>query len=157
MNNGDINTRHNGEEPHAPQKLAAALKELPVRRVFVPPAIDETVLRTARRHLTKPHRSGFNVFRVWLSWPVWAAACLALVGLVWFFTKPSGVVPKFAREDINHDGQVDILDAFQLARKLQSGGKSAPGLDLNGDGVVDWRDVEIVAAHAVKLEKGGRS
>ena len=30
-----------------------------------------------------------------------------------------------------------------------------PQLDLNGDGVIDERDVTMVAARAVKLEKGG--
>jgi hypothetical protein len=62
-----------------------------------------------------------------------------------------------AGEDLNHDGRVDILDAFQLARQLQTGQKPAAGLDLNGDGVVDWRDVEVLATRAVHLEKGGQS
>lgn len=157
MNHGDINTRRDGEEPPAPEKLVAALKELPARRVFVPPTVDAAVLLAARRHLAKPRRSGFGSFRAWLNWPAWAAACLALVGLIYFFTKPAGVIPEFTREDLNHDGRVDILDAFQLARELQSGQKAASALDLNGDGVVDRRDVELIADQAVKLQKGGRS
>ncbi|MCL4785299.1 MAG: hypothetical protein KJ070_00695 [Verrucomicrobia bacterium] len=52
---------------------------------------------------------------------------------------------------------MDILDAFLLARHLQSGDKPELNLDLNGDGVVDHRDAETIAAEAVKLEKGGRS
>jgi hypothetical protein len=157
MKQSDLNKRHDGEELPAPQKLVAALKELPARRLFVPPTVDEAVLRTARRHLGGPRRPGFGGIRAWLGWPAWAAACLALIGLVYFLVKPAGRSPAFAREDINHDGRVDILDAFQLARGLQSGQKPVSGLDLNGDGVVDRRDVEIIAAHAVKLEKGGRS
>jgi hypothetical protein len=61
------------------------------------------------------------------------------------------------REDLNHDGNVDILDAFMLAKKLQSAPLSDPGLDMNGDGVIDRRDVETIAAHAVSLERRGRS
>ena len=80
-----------------------------------------------------------------------------MLGLVYLFIRPTGGTSAIAREDINRDGRVDILDAFQLARELGSGQKPAPGLDLNGDGVVDSRDVEIIAVQAVKLGKGGRS
>jgi hypothetical protein len=65
--------------------------------------------------------------------------------------------PAYAREDVNRDGRVDILDAFLLARQLQSGDNPGSSLDLNGDGVVDHRDAESIAAKAVKLEKGGQS
>ena len=75
-----------------------------------------------------------------------------LVGLIHSLTRQTTT---FAREDINHDGRVDILDAFQLARELESGAK--PAADLNGDGVVDQRDADLIAARAVRLEKGGRS
>src|SRR5262245_37151144 len=115
MNTGDPNTRRDGEEPQAPLKLAAALKELPARRVFVPPTLDEAVLGAARRHLAEPRRSApgaFDRFRSWFLWPTVAAACLALIGLIYFFAKPA---KDLAREDLNHDGRVDILDAFQLA------------------------------------------
>jgi hypothetical protein len=157
MNNDDTNTRRDGEEPSAPPKLVAALKEPPARRVFVPPTIDEAVLRAARQHLLKPQRAGFGLFRSWLVWPAMATACLLLIGLVYFFTKPTGKSPDFALGDINHDGRVDILDAFQLARELQAGQKPQANLDLNGDGVVDQRDAALLAARVVKLEKGGRS
>lgn len=157
MKNGDTNTRRDGEEPQAPEKLVAAFKELPARRVFVPPAIDSVVLLAAHRRLARPRWAGAGAFRYWLNWPVWAAACLAVLGLVFLFVKPAAVTPVIAQEDVNHDGRVDILDAFQLARELQSGRKVTPRLDLNNDGVVDQHDVEIIAAQAVTLEKGGRS
>ena len=157
MKHGDINTRRDGEKPQAPEKLVAALEELPARRVFVPPTIDAAVLLAARRHLAASRRSAVDIFRFWSHWPVWATACLVVAASVYLLMRPAGVGPGIARADINHDGRVDILDAFQLARELQSGRKVAAGLDLNGDGVVDQRDVEIMAAQAVKLEKGGRS
>jgi hypothetical protein len=46
------------------------------------------------------------------------------------------------------------LDAFSLARRLQQGGTPDPALDINGDGVVDDRDVETLAARAVQLQPG---
>ena len=158
MNNSSANhPRRDGEDPQAPPKLAAALRELSGRRVFVPPTVDQAVLGAARRHLAKPQRSDFNLFRSWLAWPAYAVACFAVLGLVYFLAKPVETEKRLAGEDLNHDGQVDILDAFQLARQLQTGQEPAAGLDLNGDGVVDWRDVEALAARAVKLEKGGQS
>jgi hypothetical protein len=158
MNTGDTNPRRDGEEPSAPPKLVAALKELPARRVFVPPVVDEAVLAAARRHLSGAPRSLpglFRVFRLRLAWPALAAACVVLIGFVFFFMK-SGRDADLARQDLNHDGQVDILDAFRLAREWQAGARPS-GPDLNGDGVVDRRDAELIAAQAVKLQKGGRS
>ena len=63
----------------------------------------------------------------------------------------------FARWDLDRDGRVDILDAFAVARQLKQGGTRNLQLDVNGDGVVDERDVAAIAARAVKLEQGGRS
>ena len=154
MNDGVTNARHDGEEPQAPAKLVAALKEPLSRRVFVPPVVDEAVLGAARRQFARPQRPGSGPFRFWFLWPALVTACFILVGLLQFQFRPK---PQFAREDLNHDGRVDILDAFQLARELQAGRKPAPGMDLNGDGVVDQRDVETIAVHAVSLKKGGRS
>ena len=153
-NDGDINTRRDSEEPQAPAKLVAALKDPLPRRVFVPPAVDQAILRASRKHLETAPPSRPQRLRAWFFWPAMAAACLALIAVVHFFEKSSGKT-EFAREDINHDGRVDILDAFQFARELQSGVKDAA--DLNGDGVADQRDVDLIAARAVKLEKGGRS
>jgi len=168
MKNGDPNTRRDGEEPTAPAKLVAALKEPLARRVFVPPSVDAAVLKVARQHFTRStaslsrsdgKRAGVRdmlayFFKPWILWPTVATTCFALAGLAYFASRP---VHLFAREDLNHDGRVDILDAFQLARETQSGAKPAVTVDLNHDGRVDRRDVELIATHAVLLEKGGRS
>lgn len=154
---GDTDTRRDGEEPQASRKLLAALKEPPLRRVFVPPTVDDAVLKIARQHLVRPKRVGFGALRTWLAWPAFAAACLVLIGWLYFALRPVNSIATLAREDLNHDGRVDILDAFQLARELHSGVQPASGLDLNGDGRVDQADVEHIAAQAVKLGKGGES
>ncbi len=165
MDNSGSNTRRDGEEPKAPAKLVAALKEPSARRVFVPPSVDAAVLRAAQQHfapaslsLSNGERAGVRgtlarLLRPWLLWPTVATACLALAGLAYFVSRSS--YQQFAREDLNHDGRVDILDAFKLARKIQSG--ETPDTDLNQDGVTDRLDAELIATHAVKLEKGGKS
>jgi Dockerin type I domain len=157
MNIGDPNTRHDGEEPKAPAKLVAALKEPPSRRVCVPPTMDAAIIGAARRHLTNPERAGFNLFRSWLVWPGLATACVIMAAMLYFFLNPLRTGRSIANEDVNHDGKVDILDAFQLARDVRNGARLPSNLDLNHDGVVDKRDAEFIASDAVKLEKGRRS
>jgi hypothetical protein len=151
---------HNdGEEDaslQAPFKLLAELGRLPQERLFVPPTIDEAVLREARRYLGKPERPRFS----WWRWIPRFAAAAALVALLTYGFVRHGSrsrPPVFAREDLNHDGRVDILDAFALARQLKAGPAPGPARDINGDGVVDERDVETIAARAVRLDKGSHS
>ena len=147
------------ETLEAPPKLVSALQRLPKERVFIPPTADEAVLRAARRHLNPPADLRPGWFR-FMPWVTAAAVILLLAALPQFFKQP---VPgpardsTFARGDLNHDGRVDILDAFALARQLKLGGTRNPQLDLNGDGMVDERDVAGLAARAVRLEQGGRS
>ena len=97
----------------------------------------------------------------WLPWLSAAAAAVVLLLAIpqYFKHQAPGAVGSsaFARWDLNQDGRVDILDAFALARQLKQGGASSLQLDVNGDGVVDDRDVTAIAARAVKLERGGHS
>ena len=155
MNPSDPNPRRDGEEPTAPAKLVAALKEPPSRRAFVPRSVDAAVLHAARQHFAQPARTRLSLFRSWLAWPAVATSAVVLLGFGYFWFRQDEST-RFAREDINRDGRVDILDAFQLARETQSGSQSE-ARDLNGDGVVDHRDAEFIATRVVSLEKGGKS
>jgi hypothetical protein len=165
----------------APPKLIAAFKHLPAEPIFVPPTLDESLLKAARQHLCRPQKNRTNWFRL-MPWAVATAGLAAVVLLAyprakdflgfgqsrkaarhgWESTDNSGIQPQsqrpaYVREDLNHDGKVDILDAFLLARKLQGTHVSDPHLDVNGDGLINRKDVEAIAAHAVSLGKGGRS
>ena len=55
--------------------------------------------------------------------------------------------------DIDMDGQVNILDAFKLARNVEAGAEADLRWDINGDGMVDRRDVDSVAYAAVRLNR----
>jgi len=96
-----------------------------------------------------------------VAWPAFATVCVLGIWMARLLI-PQGefkstIRAEFAREDLNRDGQVDILDSFALARELKSG-KSLPAIfDVNGDGVVDERDMALIAAHAVELRKDNRS
>jgi len=137
----------------APEKLVAALKESSRREIFVPPYVDRAVLEAARAQLKRPKKMTVGGFRRWMLWPALVTGCAIVVLMVRTVTSST----QFAREDLNRDGKVDILDSFALARELKSGRALPKGLDVNGDGVVDERDVTSIAAHAVALGKDGRS
>ncbi len=51
--------------------------------------------------------------------------------------------PPPRKEDVNRDGEVNILDLVAVASKF--GEKDAGNADVNGDGVVDIRDLVLVA------------
>ena len=154
----ELNKRSEDDDLEAPPLLVSALKKLPGESVFVPRSVDEIVSRAARKHLSGGRRLGILRFH----WRIWAALTAIVVALGILarlsINRPSArSEPNFASEDFNHDGQVDILDAFALAKQLKSGPSPDARLDINGDGIVDERDVATIAARAVKLEKGGRS
>jgi hypothetical protein len=142
----------------APPRLISALKRTPKPAIFIPPTVDEAILHVARKQLSRQTERRFK-------WPFlmrWGIAFAAVVSLLVITpllvqnnrtVSMAGAVPG----DLNHDGQVDILDAFALARQLKESAQSNLQLDMNGDGVVDERDVATLAARAVSLGKGGRS
>jgi len=174
----DMQNEH--ENLEAPPRLVAALRQLPKEPVFVPPTVDEALMKAARQHLGKREKKGISWFRL-LPWSVATAGVAAAVFLTYPHAKErpgrsghqgaerskmtaseTGLEPRShgaadVRQDLNGDGKVDILDAFILAKKLQGAPFRDPSLDVNGDGVIDRRDVETIAAHAVSLEKKGRS
>ena len=155
----DNNQPYPDEALEAPPKLVSVLKRLPHEPIFIPPTADEAILRAARKHLSPPIQSRPQWFR-FMPWVATAAAIVLLAAIPQFFKQPtSKPAPDavFARGDLNHDGRVDILDAFALARQIKQGSPRNLQLDVNGDGVVDERDVATIAARAVKLEQGGRS
>ena len=142
-------------EFQAPARLVRGLQRLQNKPLFVPGAIDETILRRARQQFSKATKKKWR-------WPILIpsfglAAAILLALALW--SRPHTQTPtgQFAREDVNHDGKVDILDAFALARQLNDRAKGPSAVDMNGDGVLDERDVELIAAQAVSLGRGGKS
>ncbi len=90
-----------------------------------------------------------------------AAACMALMVWLWNSSTPAvrhaanrvehlAVVPG----DLDASGRVDILDAYRLAKAIQSGDMPSRG-DVNSDGAIDSADVEALAMLAVRLEGAG--
>jgi hypothetical protein len=131
------------DDLRAPAPLVKALRDLHRERVLVPGQVDSAILAAAARNLAKGRGRSWQ----WLS----AAAALVVAG--WLAWMQLGT--QIAREDVNRDGRVDILDAFVLSRRISSGGVQGIQWDLNRDGVIDKRDVDLIAKRAVRLAKGG--
>src|SRR6266404_2347666 len=143
------------EDLEAPPRLIEALIQASSERIFVPPAIDRAILKTAERQFSPA--GGGRSRRDWW-WTGLATASAVVVAFTLVTSQWQRVAKgRFAVEDVNGDGQIDILDAFALARQGKQGSASDKRLDLNGDGIIDEKDAATIAAHAVKLERGGRS
>jgi hypothetical protein len=57
------------------------------------------------------------------------------------------------RGDLTKDGVVNVLDAFALARAIEA--STIDGAwDFSGDGIVDAKDIDLIAHAAVKLNGG---
>src|SRR5687768_8535128 len=99
---------------HKLDQLAAPLRKAEEsRNLFVPPALDRDILKQAREHLTGEPKG--RAFGFW-NWFALSTATALIAALV--FLLPRTKTPAIAREDINRDGQVDILDAMALAKSL---------------------------------------
>ena len=146
------------QEPEAPAKLVTDLKDLHKEHIFVPPKVDQSILNAAREHLGETSREPAEkeaAAQPWIpQWAPWAAAAASLM-LLLFLTFPGEKQPpisvaKISPMDINEDGQVDILDAFTLASRIEHRTLKEKW-DINGDGKVNQADVEEISAFAVKL------
>ncbi|MEM7249538.1 MAG: hypothetical protein AAF533_29795 [Acidobacteriota bacterium] len=100
--------------------------------------------------------------RVLTSWVLPAAACLLVgVGLVSLRERRQHETASEApammasttldRRDLTGDGSVDVLDAFALARWVESGRRLDPAWDFTGDQVVDRRDADALVRDVVRL------
>ena len=111
-------------------------RALALSAVPVPPEIDARILDAAGRRRARRR------------WPIAAAGALMAAATALFFAfRPA---PAQAR-DVNHDGRVDVLDAYRLARAVEAG-ETAPRWDLNRDGRVDRADVDGIMTALVSLQ-----
>ena len=57
--------------------------------------------------------------------------------------------------DVNTDGNVNILDAYLLAKRVERMESLDRAMDFNADGTVDRGDADVLAAASVQLKGGG--
>jgi len=109
----------------------------------VPPVVDRAVLDRAHKHFAQMQSGKSKRLRIHWAWRIAAAAAVIILA-----ASETQVV------DIDRNGRVDILDAFTLAKHIESAGPAETEWDINGDGLIDRDDVDVVALAAVRLDKG---
>ncbi len=121
----------------------------------VPPQADARILDQARQHTARLRRHRKRRWLLALVVPA-AAAAVALVAVLPLDSRPPPPVapPPSEAADLNADGELNILDAFVLARAVEQG-RTAPEWDQDGDGRVGAPDVELLARSAVSVPTGG--
>ena len=116
-----------------------------VPAVDVPAGLDARILAAARGRRRRPRYP-------W--WPGLVAAAAALLIAVGVFRGVRERRPALAM-DVDGSGQVDIVDAYLLSRRVGSREAGAPAWDLDRDGRVGETDVRLVARRAVALGEEG--
>lgn len=141
-------------EPEIPPRLAEAIRRFERLDGVDLSRLDRAVLDEAGRQLgsARARRRSGVIWRIGSA--VAAAAGLALaVYVAW----PGVRGPNPAVVAFDATKPVTILDAFRLARMLEPGTggtspKLSPTWDVTGDGAIDQRDVDAIAARAVRLD-----
>src|SRR5262245_56051390 len=125
-----------------PRQLQRDLRALLGPRVAMPDAIGTALRAAARRRRFAPLRPLLAAV---------AAALLLALPLLFVLQQRAGSGGPLAREDFDRSGRVDVLDAYRLALALAKDQSVDPAFDLDGDGRVDRRDVDLIAARAVAI------
>jgi len=136
------------QQTDLPPQLAQALREAYTHRSSIPAGVEDSILAQAHEKFARRRR-----LRLIARWGTGLAAGLAatIVLVVWLHhPKP---VQNFAKGDINRDGQVNMIDALVLAKHLATHDKSDQTWDVNGDGRIDQKDVDAIAAASVSLKQ----
>ena len=144
----------------APSKLSADLNALFEPQIGIPPEVDRAVMDRAHKHLAPLQSDKGRRLRIHWGWRIAAAAAVIILAFSLDLTKQpdpktdSFLLSKAQAVDIDQNGRVDILDAFKLARNIETAGHTETEWDFNGDGLINRSDVDMVAFAAVRLDKG---
>lgn len=160
-------------EDQLPHEVVAALRERHSPPVTIPAKVDESILADARAQLqlvskakTQPQRAGR--FR----WIALSSGTLAAAVLLFALLPGSNELPQTRdmasalpasrsagpqatlsdsvnSADVDQNGDINILDAFALARQL--GSPDADRWDQNGDNQTNQADVDLIAMNVVTL------
>lgn len=141
------------------QKFSEDLNILFKPHFSIPPEVDRAVLERAHQQFAPKHW-GHRILRHISIWRVAAAAAVIIFAFSLNLTQKPGpttnqsLLVEARAVDIDGSGRVDILDAFKLARYVESAGLTEKKWDVNGDGLINSNDVDLVAFAAVRLDKG---
>jgi hypothetical protein len=141
------------------QKLSEDFNILFKPQFSIPPEVDRAVMDRAHQHFIQKHWS-HRILQHISIWRIAAAAAVIIVAFSLNLTQKPGpttsqsLLGEVRAVDIDRNGRVDILDAFKLARYVESAERTDKKWDINGDGFVNSNDVDLVVSAAVRLDKG---
>jgi len=144
-------------DPGQLKALRAGLKRMHAPGPAVPGEIDEAILADARRSFVARRRRWALVQRIGAGL---AAAAVLAIAIRVFHPASNPPMPPAQRPllaqaaDINRDGAVNVLDAYLVARHIARHESLDPAWDVNGDGVIDQKDVDLIAHLAVQTTEG---
>lgn len=164
----NINLKNHDDESrlNIPDKLREDIKCIYKSTATVPPEVDRAVTGQSRLHFAKPQfsRTKQKGIRWSVVWKVAAAAAVIIFAFSLDLTLKQKIqeesityrmaISEDANFDIDNNGRVDILDAFTLARRIESENYNEKQFDINNDGFVNHDDIDEVAMAAVRLNKG---
>jgi hypothetical protein len=136
--------------------FSSDLKTLFKPKFAIPPEVDRSILDKANEQFA-PRHWGHHILRHISIWRVAAAAAVIIFAFSLNLTQKPGpttnqsLLVEVRAVDIDRNGRVDILDAFKLARHIESTELIEKEWDINGDGLVNSSDVDMVASAAVRL------
>jgi len=143
-----------GLEKKLKDRFSADLKELLEPPKPVPQSVDKKIIEMAQKKFIRKHPYKF------LRWLAPVAAAAAIILAVFLnapqqLSRESALSQKvFIKEDIDHSGRVDILDAMKLDMQIKNAAAANLDFDFNKDGLVNKKDVDIIAYAAVRINKG---
>lgn len=143
------NGKHNNNDQIEPNEaFSRDMKSLFGTDCNIPAGIDNAILSCGRMNMPgKPKRRFIRYAGI-------ASAAAIVFIAIMLNISPNSSTDIFAIEDINRSGTVDILDAFTLARAVETNSNLDDSWDINGDGKIDASDVDTIAMAAVTINKG---
>jgi len=154
-------------------KLSEDLNTIFKPQFSVPSEVDRAIIDKVHQHFIPKHWR-HRIFHHISLWRIAAAAAVIIFAFSLNLTQKHGpstsrtVLVEAQAVDIDRNGRVDILDAFKLARHIESADRTKTNLspvsstgqalrkqgwDINGDGLVNRNDVDLVASAAVSLSR----
>lgn len=143
----DQQNSHHEDVEQLPDQMLEDLQSMFDAKVLVPPDLDQQILNQATQRLGSVRSRRRRRYAV--PWAAAAAVAIVAAGTWWSASETASV--QVAREDVDANGRVDIMDAYILAGRLREQGAVDPKWDINSDGKVDDQDVDAIAMTAVSL------
>ena len=146
------NHHHDPSEDELPDQLVSDLKRLYQVNFSVHEDVDEKILSAAQRTLEHDDRktASRSIWKLAAKFAASGAAAAAVIIFVLLVILPR--TGDFSSTDIDRSGSVDILDAFTLARRIETGELLKKEWDINGDGTINNLDVDWLAEEAVSVQ-----